>query len=108
MTTNCDCRFNTSIHPLLHGLSAHRCPISPHSSLGEFPGYWDWLWSPPAFARVSVYRLSLSLAISQCFSIHSSSSAIEFHLGFFFMTGVSALIGRPFTCVSFNTRTEKV
>src|SRR6218665_217349 len=35
-----------NIHPLLHGLSARRCPMSLISSLGEFPGYWDLLWYP--------------------------------------------------------------
>src|SRR6218665_1502335 len=35
---------------------------------------------------------------SRCFSIHSSSPAIEFHSCLFFTTDVSALIGRPFTC----------
>src|SRR6218665_1212327 len=30
--------------------------------------------------------------ISRCFSIHSSSPAIEFHSCFFFMTGVSAIL----------------
>src|SRR6218665_2639294 len=37
-----------------------QCPLS--SSLGEFPGYWDWLWYPAwDFARVGVQRLSLRL-----------------------------------------------
>src|SRR6218665_3893142 len=34
-----------------------QCPLT--SSLGEFPGYWDWLcW---AFAPVGVQRLSIRL-----------------------------------------------
>src|SRR6218665_3846886 len=37
-----------------------QCPLT--SSLGEFPGYWDWLWYPAwDFARVGVQRLSLRL-----------------------------------------------
>ena len=51
------------------------------SSLGEFPGYWDWLcmvsW---AFACVGVHRLFTSPSIPGCFSIHSSLPAIEFHV----------------------------
>src|SRR6218665_832 len=36
-----------TIHPLLHGLSIRRYPMSPlTSSLGEFLGYWDLLWYP--------------------------------------------------------------
>src|SRR6218665_2399 len=35
-----------SIHPLIHGLSARRFPMSLTSSLGEFRGYWEWLWHP--------------------------------------------------------------
>src|SRR6218665_1778132 len=34
-----------------------QCPLT--SSLGEFPGYWDWLWLSPA--SVGVHRLSLDL-----------------------------------------------
>src|SRR6218665_4044969 len=62
------------------------CPMSPHfltklvsRSLGM--AFVSW-----ASARVGVHRLfacRLSLAISRCFSIHSSSSAIEFHSCFF-------------------------
>src|SRR6218665_554302 len=45
-----------------------QCPLT--SSLGEFPGYWDWLgtlafrpcWCPSPFSSPS---------ISRCFSIHS-------------------------------------
>src|SRR6218665_2975507 len=52
--------FIPSIHPLLHGLSARRCPLT--SSLGEFPGYWDWIWYPAwDFARVGVQPFSLRL-----------------------------------------------
>ena len=65
--------------------------MSLPSSLGEFPGYWDWLWCPglsPAFP--------LPFHISVFFH-HSSSPAIEFRSSFFFKTDVSAPIGRPFT-----------
>src|SRR6218665_3454447 len=36
-----------------------QCPIS--SSLGEFPSYWDWLWSLVswAFASIGIHRPSL-------------------------------------------------
>src|SRR6218665_652863 len=50
-----------------------------------------------AFARVGVHSLFLLPSISRCFSIHSSSPAIEFHSRFFVTTDVSATIVRPFT-----------
>src|SRR6218665_2311561 len=59
------------------------------SSLGEFPGYWDWLrypwllrWCPSPFPSPS---------ISRSFSIHSSP-AIGFHSCFYFTIDVLAPI----------------
>ena len=45
-------------------------------------------WCPSPFPTPSIFR---------CFSIHSSSPAIEFHSSFFFTIYVSAPSGRPFT-----------
>src|SRR6218665_3934060 len=59
-------------------------------SLGEFPGYWDWLRDPglpPVLVSIAFPPLP---SISLCFSIHSSSPAIEFHSCFFFTTDGSA------------------
>src|SRR6218665_902966 len=67
-----------------------QCPLT--SSLGEFPGYYDW-----ALARIGVHRLFLWLRYIGVFPLPSSSPAIELHSCFFFTTGVSAPIGRPFT-----------
>src|SRR6218665_1413749 len=50
-----------SIHPLLHGLSARRCPMSPHfltRCLSRLLGLALVSW---AFARVGVHRPSLRL-----------------------------------------------
>ena len=82
------------IHPLLHGLSARRCPMSPHcvsiQAIGTGSGILGFrpYWCPFLFPSSSV---------SGCFSIHSSSPAIEFHSCFILMTDVSVPIDRPFT-----------
>src|SRR6218665_470091 len=65
-----------------------QCPLT--SSLGEFPGYWDWLWCPRLSPVLVSIGFSLRLSISLCFSIHSTSPAIEFHSCFFFTPNVSA------------------
>src|SRR6218665_652335 len=64
------------------------CPLT--SSLGEFPGYWDWLWYPglpPGPLVLVSIAFPLSPSISQCFCIRSSPAI---HFCFFFMTDVSA------------------
>ena len=38
------------------------------SSLGEFPGYWDWLWCPGL--PPMLVSIAFSSSISRCFSIH--------------------------------------
>ena len=60
------------------------------SSLGEFLGYWDWLWYPAwAFARVGVHGIALPFAFHiSVFSIHSSSPAIGFHSSIFHGGGI--------------------
>src|SRR6218665_1016568 len=81
---SCICKiFKWCMHPLLHGLSPRILGFCP-------------CWCPSPFPLPS---------ISRCFSIHSFSLDIEFHLCFFFTTNVSAPIGRPITyslfrCVS--------
>src|SRR6218665_1530669 len=47
-----------SIHPLLHGLNARWCPIFLHLlTIGEFRGYWVWLWYP----GLSLMLVSISI-----------------------------------------------
>src|SRR6218665_1854784 len=53
-----------------------QCRIS--SSLGEFPGYWDWLWCPSPFPSLS--KLGV---------FHSFLSTIGFQSCFFFTADVS-------------------
>src|SRR6218665_2991965 len=73
------------IHPLPHGLSARRCPLT--SSLGEFLGYWDWLWYP----GLSPFP---SPSISRCFLFTLLHQPLDFiHL--FFMVAVSAPHHQP-------------
>src|SRR6218665_1564134 len=60
------------------GQTASWCPMSPHF-LGEFPGYWDWLWYPGLLPMLVSFAYFPSPSISQCFSFHSSSPAIGFH-----------------------------
>src|SRR6218665_1698926 len=62
-----------SIHPLIHVL---RVQCSFTSSLGEFPGYCDWLWYPGLSPVLVSYP---SPCIYQCFSIQFSSPVFEFH-----------------------------
>src|SRR6218665_765491 len=53
------------IHPSFHVLSAHSVPISLTSSLGEFIGYRDWLWShgisPVLVSNELPFALNLSV-----------------------------------------------
>src|SRR6218665_674726 len=84
--------FNLIFHPSIHCPmgSASVCVQFPlTSSLGEFLGHcrtgsgildFRPCWCPSPFHSPS---------ISRCFSIHSSSLAIEFHSCFFFTTDVS-------------------
>src|SRR6218665_2028240 len=105
---NCQCILQGDPHITIYGLvhpSIHCCmgsaPIGVQypltSSLGEFPGYWYWLWCPELSPLLVSFAFSLHLSMYRCFSSRSSSPAIEFHSCFFFMTDVSAPIGRPFT-----------
>src|SRR6218665_169789 len=57
-----------------------QCPLT--SSLGEFLGYWDWLWYPGLSPVMVSIALPFAFHIS-VFSIHSSSPAIGFHLSIF-------------------------
>src|SRR6218665_15557 len=94
LNANGKCHISYMIHPLLHGLSARRCPMSPHcvsiQAIGTGSGILGFrpYWCPFLFPSSSV---------SGCFSIHSSSPAIEFHSCFILMTDVSVPIDRPFT-----------
>src|SRR6218665_1032585 len=57
-----------------------KCPLT--SSLGEFLGYWDWLWYPGLSPVLVSIALPFAFHIS-VFSIHSSSPAIGFHSSIF-------------------------
>src|SRR6218665_882613 len=65
-----------------------QCPLT--SSLGEFLGYWDWLWypglSPMLVPSPSLY-LPFAFHIS-VFSIHSSSPTIGFQSSIFHAGGI--------------------
>src|SRR6218665_1866312 len=53
-----------------------QCPLT--SSLGEFPGYKDWLW----YSGLSPVLVSIAIPFAfhiSVFSIHSSSLTIGFH-----------------------------
>src|SRR6218665_3743894 len=49
-----------------------QCPLT--SSLGEFPGYWDWLWYPglpPVLASIAVpFDFHISLFFHSLFTCH--------------------------------------
>ena len=47
-----------------------QCPLT--SSLGEFPGYWDWLRYPMLPPVLVSIAFSSSPSLSRCFSIHFS------------------------------------
>src|SRR6218665_635540 len=73
------------IHPSIHCSMGSapvgaQCPLT--SSLGEFLGYWDWLWYPGLSAVLVSTALPFAFHIS-VFSIHSSSPAIGFHSSIF-------------------------
>ena len=57
-----------------------QCPFT--SLLGEFLGYWDWLWYPGLSPVLVSIALPFAFHIS-VFSIHSSSPAIGFHSSIF-------------------------
>src|SRR6218665_1312026 len=62
-----------------------QCPLT--SSLGEFLGYWHWLWYPGLSPVLVSIAFPIALHIS-VFSIHSSSSAIGFHSSIFHGGGI--------------------
>jgi len=63
--------FDTPIHPLIHGLSACRCPMSPHFLTRWVSRLLGWLWYPELLPACWCPSPLLSPAISRCFSIHS-------------------------------------
>ena len=79
-----------SIHPSIHCSMGSapigaQCPLT--SSLGEFLGYWDWLWYP----GLSPVLVSIALPFAfhiLVFYIHSSSPAIGFHSSIFHCGGI--------------------
>src|SRR6218665_1118751 len=81
-------KANFSIHPSVHCSmgSAPKGVQSPFtSSLGEFLGYWDWLWYPgPVLVSIA---LPFAFHIS-VFSFHSSSPAIGFQSSIFHGGGI--------------------
>src|SRR6218665_3859894 len=91
---------------IIHSSSIHRsmgstpvrvhCPMSPHFLTGSVSGYWDWLWCPGLSPVLMSIAFPFALPYLGVF-IPSSSPATELHLCFFFMTDISAPIGRPFT-----------
>jgi len=77
-----------TIYLLIHGLSALRCPMSLTLSLGEFLGYWNWLWYTLGFRPYWYLSPFSSPSIPRCFPIHSSSPAIAFHSSIFHCGGI--------------------
>src|SRR6218665_665684 len=75
-----------------------QCPIT--SSLGEFPGYGDWLRYPGLPPVLVSIAFSPSPSISRCFHIHSPP-AIRFHQCFLFTTDVSAPIRSTLHLITF-------
>src|SRR6218665_3981879 len=71
-----------------------QCPLT--SSLGEFPGKWDWLWYP-GLSPVLVSNASPFSFHIWVFSIHSSSPAIDF-IRLFFTVAVPAPRHQPSSC----------
>src|SRR6218665_2312334 len=68
-----------------------QCPLT--SSLGEFPGCWNWFWYPAGLQPVLVFIAFSPLpSTSRCFSINSSSLALGSRSCVFFTTNVSAHI----------------
>src|SRR6218665_4114009 len=66
------------VHPSIRSAPVGvQCPLP--FSLGEFPGYWDWLWYPLLLPELVSITFLFAFHIS-VFSIHSSSPAIGFHL----------------------------
>src|SRR6218665_302750 len=66
-----------------------QCPLT--SSLGEFPGYWDWFWYP-GFLPVLVSFPSPS--ISRCFPFTLLHLPLDF-IRLFFTVAVSAPHHQP-------------
>ena len=86
--------MNVSIHPSIHpsihwsmGSASVGAQCLLTSSLGEFLGYWDWLWNP----GLSHVLLSIALPFAfhnSVFSIHSSSPVSGFHSSIFHSGGI--------------------
>ena len=74
-----------SIHPSIY-CSMGSAPVSAQCpltySLGEFLGYWDWVWYPGLSPVLVSIALPFAFHIS-VFSIHSSSPATGFHSSIF-------------------------
>jgi len=84
-----------SIHPLHHGLSARRCPMSSHfltRCVSRLLGLGLVSW---AFARFGVHRLSLRLPYLGVFPFTFLHLPLDFIRVSSFTTDVSAPIGRP-------------
>ena len=88
-----------SIHPLIHGLSAHWCPMSPHFLTRWVSRLLGWLWNPGLLPVLVSIAVSFAFHIS-VFSIHSSP-AIGFHSCFSFMADVSAPIRSTLQLLTF-------
>jgi len=66
------------IHPAIHRSMSSapfgvQCPLT--SSLGEFLGYWDWLWLSPVFAFITS---PFAFHISVCFHLLFTCNWISF------------------------------
>ena len=78
--------FHPSIHCSMGSAPVGaQCPLT--SSLGEFLGYWDWVWYPGLSPVLVPIALPFAFHIS-VFSIHSSSPAIGFHSSIFYGGGI--------------------
>src|SRR6218665_608073 len=78
------------VYPCIH-CSMGSAPVGVQcfltSSLGEFPGYYDWLWYPGLSPMLVSIALPFAFHIS-VFSTHSSSLAIGFHSSIFNVDGI--------------------
>src|SRR6218665_1380635 len=63
-----------------------QCPLT--SSLGEFPGYWDWLWCPTPFPSPST---------SGCFPFTLLHLPLDF-ISLFFTAALSGHRHHPSFC----------
>src|SRR6218665_3400338 len=91
--------FTVTIHPLIHGFSACRYAISLTFSLGEFLGYWNWLWNP----GLSSVLVSIVFPFAVLISVISHFLFLTWHCVSFVYFSLRGIYTQPQTHLLFSS-----